>query len=66
MDRVGSPRACKGLFARFFRAIAGTAERLKPTRDRTLYRPEKHYMRGIGPKSKRIATADCDGTPTAT
>lgn len=50
------------LFARLIRVIARSAERLMPGRAGVSYRPEKHYMRGVGPKSKH---AD-NSTPRAT
>jgi hypothetical protein len=53
MDRVRSPRARAGFFAGFLRAITKAARRLKPGQGGDAYRPEKHYMRGPGPKSTR-------------
>jgi len=48
------------------RAAKKAVGRLRPARGRALYRPEKHYMRGAGPKSKRVVPAGGDRTPTAT
>jgi hypothetical protein len=48
-----SLRAGQRFFARVRKAIARTFERFTDTD--THYRPEKHYMRGPGPKAKRAA-----------
>jgi hypothetical protein len=52
------------LFAKLIRVVAKTVGRFRPKRNRALYRPEKHYMRGAGPKSKRVASVAGDHTPT--
>jgi hypothetical protein len=65
MVDIGSPAGRKGLFARLARPLARALGFLKPARGSGLYRPEKHYMRGGGPKSKRIAAASGDGAPSA-
>jgi hypothetical protein len=65
MDRVRSPRARAGFFASFLRAITKAAKRLKRGRGGDAYRPEKHYMRGPGPKSKQSPAAGDSRTPNA-
>ena len=54
------------LFAKLLRAITRTARRLRPAPARSAYRPERHYMRGTGPKSKQVAPVSSDRTPTTT
>ncbi len=44
------------IFAKLIRALTRAVERLAPARSGTLYRPEKHYMRGAGPKSEKPGT----------
>jgi len=66
MNRLDLPRLRMGLFAKLMRAAKRAVGRLRPARGRPLYRPEKHYMRGAGPKSKRVVPAGGDRTPTAT
>jgi len=51
MTRALSLRTGQKLFRRLSKAIAHTFGRLAG--GDTRYRPEKHYMRGPGPKSKR-------------
>ena len=53
------------LFAKLIRTIVQAGKRLASRRGNSLYRPEKHYMRGAGPKSKRASTAG-GSTPKAT
>ena len=65
MDRVRSPRARTGFFFRLVRAVTKAAKRLNPRRGDDAYRPEKHYMRGPGPKSKRASATGGDRTPNA-
>jgi hypothetical protein len=50
MTRALLSRTGHGLLTRLGEAISRVFERLAGPRDR--YRPEKHYMRGPGPKSK--------------
>ena len=66
MNRPASPRKRGGLLARLSRAIARIAGRLKAPAAGAAYRPEKHYMRGTGPKSKRIEAIGNERTPKAT
>lgn len=54
MTAAGSRPIRKGLFATFRRSIIRQIRRLRPAGN-SLYRPEKHYMRGAGPKSKSAA-----------
>jgi hypothetical protein len=65
MDRVRSPRARAGFFATFLRTITKAAKRLKPGRGGDAYRPEKHYMRGPGPKSKQNPASGGNRTPSS-
>jgi len=53
------------LFAKLLRAITRTG-RLRPAPAKTAYRPERHYMRGTGPKSKQAAPVSSDRSPTTT
>jgi hypothetical protein len=53
-------------FAKLTRVIAKSVGRLRPKRGPAPYRPEKHYMRGAGPKSKHVPPANGDRTPNAT
>lgn len=55
-----------GLFSKLKRTAMKVAERLRPSSGQAPYRPEKHYMRGAGPKSKRVAPAAGDRTPNTT
>jgi len=64
MNRTVSSHGAEGHLGRLFRAIARTAGRLMPSTG-SGYRPERHYMRGTGPKSRRLAPGD-EGTPKAT
>lgn len=47
-------RSRQKTLARIAETISRMRDRLTMARDR--YRPEKHYMRGAGPKSKRAST----------
>jgi hypothetical protein len=53
MTRALSLRAGQRFFAQLSKAISRAFGRLAGTDNR--YRPEKHYMRGPGPKSTRTA-----------
>lgn len=50
MTRALSLRTGQKIFARLSKAVARTFARLADADNR--YRPEKHYMRGPGPKAK--------------
>jgi len=52
----------KGLFAGLTRAIARRWKRWTSSLIADHYRPEKHYMRGPGPKAKR--SDDTGGNPS--
>lgn len=54
------------IFAKFMRTITRVTRRLRPLRGPGSYRPERHYMRGAGPKSKRVAPANGGSTRKAT
>jgi hypothetical protein len=66
MNRSASPRKRGGLLVSLSRVIARIAGRIRPPTAGAPYRPEKHYMRGTGPKSKRIEALGDDRTPKAT
>ena len=53
-------------FAKLIRALTRAFERIAPPPRATLYRPEKHYMRGTGPKSKRAEPGNGGHTTGAT
>jgi hypothetical protein len=48
-----------------FGVVAKIIRQLITPRSRAAYRPERHYMRGAGPKSKRSAGAAGDRKPNA-
>jgi len=52
-------------FTRLIQVIARAADRIWPTASGAPYRPEKHYMRGSGPKSQHSEAAG-GGTPRTT
>jgi hypothetical protein len=61
-DILGSSHVRPGIFARLIRAVIRVVDQ-SGSRSGT-YRPEKHYMRGTGPKSRRPGPGD-EGTPKA-
>ena len=62
-DKTDPFTGSAGALARLIRFFTSTTDRFRP---RTAsYRPEKHYMRGSGPKSKRPKPGD-KHTPSAT
>ena len=61
IGKTDSLRAGAGFLARLIRSVTGPF-RASPA----VYRPEKHYMRGSGPKSERPAAKANGRTPKAT
>ncbi len=66
MNAEVSPPARNGLLARLGRSIASGAKRLNPTSRTDAYRPEKHYMRGAGPKSEFTPPTKAGGSSEST
>lgn len=65
MTGMATPPAGTGFFARLVGAITKAVGRLNPARVHLPYLPERHYMRGGGPKSKQRSPAGRDRTPKA-
>jgi hypothetical protein len=66
MILLRSMRVPADLLNRLIARLIAVYRRLKRTQSHPAYRPEKHYMRGPGPKTKYGATASGDPTPRAT
>jgi hypothetical protein len=64
LDKTDCLPTGAGLLARLIRPIVAAMVRLRARR--AAYRPEKHYMRGTGPKSKRPSATASGSTPKAT
>jgi hypothetical protein len=62
-EKMESSGAGAGFLAKMMRSVSRAVGRFGLTA--ASYRPEKHYMRGAGPKSRRIAT-DSEHAPNAT
>ena len=64
LDKVDAPPTEAGFLARLIRHIVSAVARVRARR--AAYRPEKHYMRGTGPKSKGPSATASGSTPKAT
>lgn len=66
MILLRSMRIPADLLTRLIARLVAVYRRVNLTQSHPVYRPEKHYMRGPGPKTKHGATASGDPTPKAT
>jgi hypothetical protein len=54
------------VFTKLIRSIVHARKHLVLRGNTSIYRPEKHYMRGAGPKSRKTAPAGGQQAPKAT